>query len=601
MRKSTPIQRRLMRVIMFTSGTVLLLSFIGFITYELITYKRDATRELATVGEIIAANSTGALAFYDDEVANEILQSLEARKNITAACIFDEKNRRFTYYPYSVPIAELPATPKKDGFYFNRNSIEGYLPIVQNGNRLGTLFLRSTNDAVYETIGMYAITAFAFISISFLVAYLISKRLQRSISEPILNLADKARLVSDKQDYSVRAVKYNNDELGTLTDAFNHMLTTIEKQNAAIRSFNENLEEKVQERTRQLNEQNHFIQTILDASVDLIAVFDREYNYITINRKSNEVYGMPREEIIGKNLLAVFPNLRGKEFVLNLARSFEGEFIHQEAYKSLSSDRYFENFFIPLKDNNRTNRVMVIGHDITGIMKANQQLQKMNADLERSNRDLEQFAYVASHDLQEPLRKIRVFTELAEAKIRDAAAVQPYIGKISASAKRMTELIEAVLNYSRLSKNNTGFTDVDLNSVIDHIRTDLELVIAEKKASIIHDRLPVIKGIPLQVHQLFLNLTTNALKFNENAPEIRITARLNGSARIVFEDNGIGFEQHYAEQVFSIFQRLHTNDNYQGTGIGLALCKKIVENHHGSIEVQSSPGKGTRFIITLPR
>jgi light-regulated signal transduction histidine kinase (bacteriophytochrome) len=275
-----------------------------------------------------------------------------------------------------------------------------------------------------------------------------------------------------------------------------------------------------------------------------------------------------------------------------------------------------ENFYIPLRDkNDKIDRVLVIGHDISTIMEANEKLTTLNMALEKSNRDLEQFAYVASHDLQEPLRKIQVFSELSEKNVANTDILVRYLHKINSSAQRMTELIKAVLNYSRLSKAGQKYVSVDLNTIIDSLKTDLELAIEEKNAIINTEKLPIIKGVHLQINQLFLNLLSNALKFTKQTPVINITYRNLSAAEvnantllhtkeqyveICFRDNGIGFDQQYADKIFTIFQRLHTNENYAGTGIGLALCKKIVENHFGSISVESKPGEGTAFFISLP-
>jgi light-regulated signal transduction histidine kinase (bacteriophytochrome) len=249
-------------------------------------------------------------------------------------------------------------------------------------------------------------------------------------------------------------------------------------------------------------------------------------------------------------------------------------------------------------------------------MQANEKLQSVNTELEKSNHELEQFAYVASHDLQEPLRKIQTFTELGERNMNDPEVLKRYLGKVSSSAQRMTELIKAVLNYSRLSKSETEFVEVDLNHILQSIYIDLELLIQEKGAVINNDKMPVIYGIPLQLHQLFINLITNSLKFNERKPEINITsAYVKGKdapdvegivkqrdyVKITFSDNGIGFDQRFAEKVFSIFQRLHSDKRIEGTGIGLAVCKKIVENHQGFITVTSQLKMGTTFTIYLPQ
>jgi signal transduction histidine kinase/uncharacterized membrane protein affecting hemolysin expression len=621
--KSTSIQKKLMQVIMMTCGAVLVLTCAAFFTYEFITYRDISKSELATLGEVVAANSTSSVAFLDQEDAQEILGALKAKKHMEAACLYDKDGHLFATYPAGLSPDKLPARPGQEGYVFNNDYIEGFQPVVQGSARVGTLYLRSSMKGVYNRFALYGLIALVFIILSFVFAYLISKRMQRAISDPILELAGTARTISDKRDYSVRAVKRSSDELGVLTDAFNHMLTQIQSQSEEIRALNAGLEEKVALRTTELQnanltlkEQNDFIYAVIDSSIDLIAVFNAKMEYEMINKMADKIYNRKREDMVGRHVLDVFPNLEGTVLIHNLERALAGEFIHHEAYKSLVSDRYFENFFIPLKDRDgKTDRVLVVGHDITGVMTANEKLKLLNSELEKSNRDLEQFAYVASHDLQEPLRKIQIFAELSENNLSHPEALKKYLHKINSAAFRMSELIKAVLNYSRLSRGGNELVEIDLNAIVANIRADLELVIEEKKAQITTNHLPTIFGSKLQVHQLFLNLITNSLKFTEGPPRISITASLvpAGQQRpgvvfkrdgayyeLVFRDNGIGFEQQYADQIFAIFQRLHTADQYAGTGIGLALCKKIVENHQGAITVHSQPGQGTAFFVYLP-
>lgn len=236
-------------------------------------------------------------------------------------------------------------------------------------------------------------------------------------------------------------------------------------------------------------------------------------------------------------------------------------------------------------------------------------------ELNKSNHDLEQFAYIASHDLQEPLRKIQSFTELLEKNISAPEKAKKYLEKIDKSSLRMTLLIKDVLNYSRLSKAETKFEEVDLQKIINNVKTDLELIIEEKGASVVSSKLQKISGIPQQLHQLFYNLINNSLKFNTGNPQVSVTLRhlspkeitdypdLHNSIKYIelsFKDNGIGFDQVYAKQIFTIFKRLNSKETFEGTGIGLALCKKIVDNHHGLIEAHSAVGVGTEFKIILP-
>ena len=619
-RKLIPIQRKLMQVIMMACGVVLVLTCVAFFTYEFITYRDITKRELATLGQVIADNSTAALAFDDKKDANETLSSLKAQPHIVAACLYDTAGHIFAYYPNTLSATDFPAVIGKDGYEFKGKFLEGFEPVIQLNTRQGTLYLRSDMKGVNDRFILYTSIAIAFIVVSFLFAYLVSRRLQRTISQPILELAETARKVSDERDYSVRAQNRSNDEVGILTDAFNHMLTQIQSQSSEIRALNAGLEEKVNLRTVELQQanmvltqQNEFIQAIIDSSVDLIAVFNRNLEYMIVNQRADEIYHRPRTELIGKHILEAFPSLKDSDMLRSLEQSMKGEFVHQDSYRSMLSDRYFENFFIPLKDKDgHTDRVLVIGHDITNIMQANEQLKVVNAELEKSNQDLEQFAYIASHDLQEPLRKIQIFSELSEKNVQYPDILKRYLGRINSSAARMSDLIRAVLNYSKLSRPNKEFSEIDLNSVLANIKTDLELVIEEKKATITSSPLPVIRGNDLQMHQLFLNLIANSIKFSETAPQVNITSNIVSGAQnkqlkpdasylqIAFSDNGIGFDPQYAGQIFAIFQRLHSGNTFSGTGIGLALCKKIVENHDGVITVESEPGKGSTFYVYLP-
>ncbi|HEY8898224.1 MAG TPA: PAS domain S-box protein [Niastella sp.] len=271
-------------------------------------------------------------------------------------------------------------------------------------------------------------------------------------------------------------------------------------------------------------------------------------------------------------------------------------------------------------------RVLGTVLDITEQKQAKEELENMvlertkelllsNKELEKSNHELEQFAYIASHDLQEPLRKIQTFADLVQDHLNDKAIAERYFNKINSSAQRMSMLINDVLNYSRLTKTGEQFVDTDLNKSLNQVLYDFELLIEQKQAVITHNNLPVIKGIPLQISQLFSNLISNSLKFAEINPEITITSRIlpvdevekhprlhagRTYVELIFKDNGIGFEQQYAEQIFIIFQRLNNQRSYSGTGIGLALCKKIVEHHDGIINARSNQGKGATFTIILP-
>lgn len=232
------------------------------------------------------------------------------------------------------------------------------------------------------------------------------------------------------------------------------------------------------------------------------------------------------------------------------------------------------------------------------------ELRKTLDELQRSNRDLEQFAYVASHDLQEPIRMIKSFTELIRSRSFDKMSndEKMYFGFISEGAARMYDLVNALLHYSRLSTSKTEFKLVDCNQIVADALKDLKVTIEETNAVITCEELPEVKGDKVMLRQLFQNLIQNAIKFRDSrTPEIIIgKERKKDFWMISIKDNGIGIHEEYFEKIFIIFQKLHTRDVYPGTGIGLAVCKKIVELHGGEICLDSKPGEGTTFYFTLP-
>ncbi len=253
----------------------------------------------------------------------------------------------------------------------------------------------------------------------------------------------------------------------------------------------------------------------------------------------------------------------------------------------------------------------------TLLKQAQEILHKTNAELERrveqrtaeltlSNQELEQFAYIVSHDLQEPLRKMKSFSQLLtreyQGQLTENDKAQRYLDYIIDAADRQQKMIRALLVYSRLGRQDLNQVAVDLNLVVEKVLEDLSIPIAETGATIIFRDLPTIQASPTQMAQLFLNLIGNGIKFQGEAlPIIQIEARLQQSEWLIYvQDNGIGIKPKYTERIFQIFQRLHSRSEYPGTGIGLAICRKIVEGHSGSIWVTSEPGQGSIFYFTLP-
>lgn len=243
------------------------------------------------------------------------------------------------------------------------------------------------------------------------------------------------------------------------------------------------------------------------------------------------------------------------------------------------------------------------------VRRRTQQLNELNASLQQSNNDLQQFAHVASHDLKEPLRKVKVFSgRLADdpaTKFSDKAKV--YLNKVDSAVDRMFIMVEGVLNYSMLNATTQTIENVDLNTVFSNIESDLELLISQKSASLNYEKLPSVEGAAVLIYQLFYNLINNSLKFSKEgvAPYITVSSSIikkegKDFAQIKVEDNGIGFEQEQAQRIFNTFERLNSKDRYEGTGLGLSLCKRIAERHGGSIEAYGKEAQGAVFVVELP-
>jgi two-component system, chemotaxis family, CheB/CheR fusion protein len=349
-----------------------------------------------------------------------------------------------------------------------------------------------------------------------------------------------------------------------------------------------------------------------------------DFQYIAANQAAENVVGVRVKDLIGRKLAGQF-SIDREYFqkyvdVVETGSDAYFEFYHEKNH------RWYEVIAVKMHDGlvttftdvtQKKKASDVIAQSFEDLKTTSSKLQETNYRLEQSNMDLLQFASVASHDLKEPLRKIQTFGNLLYSKIENKLEPNEknYLDKIVNSSHRMQVLIEDVLTLSKLSNTELPYNKTDLRGVVQHIVDDLEISIREKGTQIQMGNLPVIEAVSGQMHQLFQNLISNALKFNDSSvPVVKIQTRLLTKEEkdeygvtddeytvLCVEDNGIGFDEKYREKIFGIFQRLHSSHNYQGTGIGLAICKKIVENHHGFIRAESRQGRGSSFIIGLPR
>lgn len=418
------------------------------------------------------------------------------------------------------------------------------------------------------------------------------------------------------------------DSSGKITGAINMLVdisdkktkeTNLHESEKKYRMLSEALTKRVDERNSNLRvSEDRYHKMVEEVQDYAILLLDTDGNILDWNKGAEKIKGYSEEEILGKNFRIFYleedRNSRLPEKLIREAAE-HGKATHEGWRIRKDGTRFWGNIVITAlhDDMNNVLGFSKVTRDLTDKKLADDQLKQYTRDIEFQNSQLEEYAYIASHDLQEPLRKIQTFAELIEINLDNKKEIKRFLDKITAASQRMANLIRDVLTYSQLSPGDDLFVPVDLDEVLRNVKDDFELLIEQTNCTITQSPLPVVRGIPIQLHQLFSNLISNSLKFAQEPPVIDISGQVlslqeiqnppqldpgKQYLRILFKDNGVGFEERFSEQVFKLFSRLHHNK--QGTGIGLALCKRIVENHHGTISVSSEVNKGTLFTIFLP-
>ncbi len=350
------------------------------------------------------------------------------------------------------------------------------------------------------------------------------------------------------------------------------------------------------------------IRYALDKSA-IVAIADKAGNITHANDKFCEISKYSREELIGKNHRIINSGFHPREFFVDLWKTISSGKIWEGEIKNRAKDGTYYWVYttiVPfLDDSGKPFEYVSIRYEITQRKQAEEQLKSYAEKLEVSNRELQDFASVAAHDLQEPLRKIQAYADRLTVKYREALGAEgcDFLDRMLKSASRMQRLIDDLLTYSRVTSKAQPFVPTNLNDVIKDVMADLEVRIERTKAKVEIGKLPTIDADAPQMRQLFQNLLANALKFHKDGqhPVVSVAGSIRGNNLVVeVTDNGIGFDEKYLDRIFTIFQRLHGRNEYEGTGVGLSVCRKIAERHGGHITARSSLDKGATFIITLP-
>jgi PAS domain S-box-containing protein len=357
-----------------------------------------------------------------------------------------------------------------------------------------------------------------------------------------------------------------------------------------------------------VGETRALLQSVFDATSDAIYVKDLEGRYLLFNRGVELVTGKSADEVMGRDDTFLFPAEEAAVVMEGDRAVIAGGVTETYEERLTAADgelRVYSSTKGPVRDaTDQVYGLFGIARDVTDSRRTLMELEHRTEELERSNAELERFAYVASHDLQEPLRMVASYTQLLQKRYEGQldADADVFIGFAVEGAVRLQRLIDDLLTYSRVGTRGLELEVTDSGDAFRAAARNLERLIADNGAVVASGPLPTVLADPTQLVQLFQNLIGNAIKFHGEAPpEVRVSAEADGAMwRFSVQDNGIGIDPKYFERVFVVFQRLHSRAEYEGSGIGLAICKRIVERHGGHISIESEPGSGTKFTFTLP-
>jgi len=603
------LKHKLIGLIMAVLSGALLIGFAIEMVTDISSYKEELRRSSTVTTRLTAINSEAPLAFDDRAGAQEMLSTLEAVPYIDAAYLYDSALNIFASYAKKDLQSEIARDLLREGS--ESRFVNGFLHVVQavsrNGRLYGFVYTMASTRELDARINSTMISVTVLVGCLLIVSYLVTVRLQRIISAPIHNLADVAQQITRDGDYSQRAAKWGSDEIGALYDSFNQMLDQIEARK---------LERDKAEDALRSSEAKY--RAYMDNAPIGVFVIDGSGRIIDANPTLCEFTGYLDQELAKMNIIDLVGETAstpgGNGLMLRLVRAgFEG--VEVTIRHQGGKVRHHNLCAAPLSDS----RLLVFASDITGLKEAQQELVHLAERLGRSNRELEDFASVASHDLQEPLRKVRAFGDRLRTACGDILTekASDYLDRMQHAAGRMQVLINDLLTFSRVTTKAQPHVEIDLAVVCREVITDLETRIEQVDGRVEIGDLPVALAEPLQMRQLFQNLIGNALKFHKpnESPVVKVHSgnldpqelapmgldKVSTYCKIVVEDNGIGFDPRYAEKIFAVFQRLHGRDEYEGTGVGLAVCRKIAERHNGKISAHSRPGEGSVFSVILPR
>jgi PAS domain S-box-containing protein len=567
--------------------------FIGIIAFEadmarLYSIIQDVTG-LGDTGEILVGKKTGNEAVYLNPLRHDPQAALKRRVRLG-----QEEG-----YPIQEAVQGRTGAGRSVD-YRGREVIAAwrYLPSLEWG-----VVAKIDSREAFADVAKSRNLVMIILAVVFILSSAVAFSMARSISEPIKRLSSGAEIIgSGNLDYSVATDL--KDEIGQLSRSFDRMTRDLKKITASRDELNREIAERKQAEEALIRSKQEWERTF-DSVPDLIAIIDNRHRILRINKAMAQRLGIEAEQCVGLPCYEYVHGLSGPPAFCPHSHTMKDCKQHMEEILEPRLGGHFLVSTTPLFDEQgRLVSSVHVARDITEIKQAEEERERLLEDLKRSNKELEQFAYIASHDLQEPLRMVSSYVQLISQRYKDRLDrdADEFIDYAVNGTAYMQTLLNDLLTYSRAGTTSEPFALTDLNSVLGRAIVNLKNLIDDSHAEIKHEGLPAVYAHKVQMVQVFQNLIGNAIKFHgSELPRVHISAQQENNEWIIrISDNGIGIDPKYFNRIFHIFKRLHSREKYDGTGIGLAICKKIVEKHGGRIWVESEPGKGSTFCFTIP-
>ena len=627
------IRRKITELVLITCAVAVLVACGVFAVYDILSSRAALARDLTTVAQITGSNSTAALSFDDEQSAGEILSSLSSKPHIVEACIYKRDGSVFAKYSNTASAADfLPPPVSPQGVRSVSGFMEVFREIRLKNDVAGVIYLKSDLKELHTRMVRFAWTILGVILLSFLSVYFSAAKLQRLISDPILDLARTALAVSSGKDYSLRVKKWSDDEIGFLFDRFNEMLGQIQERDIALQQARESLELRVQERTVDLKKEivqktaaQEKLQRSLKELEDLKFALDQhaivgrtdERGIITFaNDKFCSVSQYTREELLGQDHRILNSEYHGKEFFAGLWKTIKSGEVWKGEIKNRAKDGSFywvDSTIVPFRDGlGKPKQFIVIRMDITGLKRIEEELRAAKDAAEGASRAKSEFLANMSHEIRTPMNGIIGMTELA-LDTQLTVEQREYLNMVKTSAASLLTLINDILDFSKIEagKLDLDVADFSLRQSIGETLRALGFRAHQKGLElawrVAQDVPDYLAGDASRVRQVLVNLVGNAVKFTERGEvvvEIERDPTSTGAIVVLHfcvRDTGIGIAKEKQDMIFGAFTQADssTTRKYGGTGLGLAITRRLVDLMGGKLWLESEPGVGSAFHFTI--